>query len=411
MTPINAQPERGRLRLADRDLGAEPRTSLLPVVDESAIPGRRIVRRSVGMMLAVVAIVFAAAAIASMVGTMRVTVPADGTIEPLDVWPVRSRSEGVIASVMVSAGDTVHRGQVVAQLDSLAAADNERKLSFQYQESLVDYDRAIAAAPYEHQQRAAAVAQSTARVQQARAALVEQMTEFGLRPQSMDSVLSSDISGWHVAVDKAVADVRAAEADHQTAVARLGEDALDTNDLKKQRIELARLRGAMDVARAQRGELSVTAPADGVVLTSQVERMAGSFVQPGQQLLEVAGTGRWRAVLYSSERNVHDIQVGDRVTLDIPGLSALDGDRLSGSVTSVANQPIPVSPAPSEQFSAAAVPGAYRVVVALDATRIARIGVDQFRRGYAAHGSITTRSGRIATLGIQYMKRQLDGLH
>ncbi len=131
------------------------------------------------------------------------------------------------------------------------------------------------------------------------------------------------------------------------------------------------------------------------MLTDQLERRMGAFVQAGELVLEIANLRGWHAVLLVSERDVHDVFPGQATSIEIPAIKALDGRPLHGRVSSVAPQPV----AAATGLPDAMVAGAgYRVTIALDTTQIALIGTDALRRGYAVRGRVVTRSGKIAAL-------------
>jgi multidrug resistance efflux pump len=395
-----------------RDVGdgarAGPRLHL-PDVSDEIVPGHRLVRRTVGLVLALFVVVLLLAAISSALVTMDVTVDANGTIEPLELWSVRARAPGLVAAIMVSSGDTVQRGQVVARLDTLSLTDAQQSLRFEYEKARVDYDRARAIAPLERDRQRELIAQAAAKVVQARASLLERLTEYHLG-QNVDSVLESYVSGRHVAIDRAVADVRLAEAEHKAAVLELEEAGADSSDVEKRRIELARLRSALEIGDAQRSRMTIASPTDGVVLTEQLSRKVGSYVEPGELLLEVAPTDGWRAVLFVREHDVHEVDAGDKVSLEIPALTALYGDRIQGRVASVALQPVGSAGSGTDQLRSPTSDVLFRVVASLDETQLQRIGPEQLRRGYVASAKIVTRSDRVLNLLVDYVKERVAGI-
>jgi hypothetical protein len=112
--------------------------------------------------------------------------------------------------------------------------------------------------------------------------------------------------------------------------------------------------------------------------------------------------------LYASDRDVHDVRVGQRAAIDIPAMKELNGRRLNGVVIAVAPQPasqpmpgmlsMPVSPAA----------GAFRVTVALDSAQVRDFAPNALRAGYAVQGRVVTRSGTIAALAISYLRDEIN---
>lgn len=384
------------------------RDSELPIIDDSLVPSRRLVTRAVSLTIGIAVLVIIATLLVSFVVVINVTIDVDGTIEPLEIWPVRSREAGILDTVLVASGDTVRRGQVVATLDSLDAGANVRKLRATLEESRTDLQLAVASAPFNANQQVERIAQAETQVLQAKAALRGRLVEYSLKA-NVDSVLRAYVPGRSVNVDLAIATVEAAEAAVRAARAQRNLTSLDSLDLKKRRRELVRMNGDIALATLQQQRLRILAPSDGIVLTEQLERLPGAYVQAGEQLMEIANSRRWRAIFLVRDHDVHDIRTGDRATLEIAALKGLNGRELRGRVASVAAQPI------SDNSSVNAAQGqgggaSYRVIVALDRAQLDSIGVAEFRRGYVVRGSIITRTGRIASIVRDYVREDLQAI-
>lgn len=366
----------------------------LPPIDQAAIPSYRFAQRAPRIVLGGLFALALTAVIASFMVEMDATVVAGGSIEPTAVWPVRPLESGVIIEILARTGETVARGAPVARLDRFDSEAQTRALSFQLRERGAELERAERVLPLTLDEQRHRITMLEAGVSRAEWMLRDRLVQVSLLP-NVDSVLAAHVPGTHMQIDMAMSDVRAAKADLQAGQSALARTRADSLDLVRRRLELDRM--ASDVARlrqhAQR--LTIIAPSDGVVLTDQLERRMGAFVQAGELVLEIANLRGWHAVLLVSERDVHDVFPGQATSIEIPAIKALDGRPLHGRVSSVAPQPV----AAATGLPDAMVAGAgYRVTIALDTTQIALIGTDALRRGYAVRGRVVTRSGKIAAL-------------
>ena len=326
------------------------------------------------------------------------------------MWPVRTQSGGAIRDVLVQSGDTVRANDVVATLDVLALETQLRQLEAQHRSFAIERDRSAASGPMELRQAQDRRASAQARLATARAGLLQRMVEHGFGT-NVDSLLAAYVVGHHVAIDGAVGEVRAAEADlrlNGTETEMLG---LRTFDQQKAGAEMERLEAQIQEVRERIGRATIRSPGDGVVLTDQLERLRGSFVSEGQTLMEVGEQGEWRVTMLVPERDVNKIAVGDPVRVEVQAFSEKDRTQLEASVTFVAAEPVgtgsEAAAAGAASGGAASGPGVYRVVATLAPGQADRESLDRFRRGYSVRANVITRSGRIAELAWGYLVERL----
>jgi HlyD family secretion protein len=355
----------------------------LPVLDQRHVLGARF------------AITIVVAIATSSLISVRVTVDGTGTLEPVLVSPVRSADDGRVKQILVKSGDTVRAGQVLMLLDSLDLATSLATLQAQYHEQEVARAQLVAAQPEDVRRQTEQRVHADAHLVRARATLLQRMVEYGLG-ESIDSLLDRYVPGTHVGIDLAISDVRDAQAEQRTADSELRRLADAPLALEAQDAKLAELRVTIAAARARLGRLAIRAPAAGIVLTDQLDRIVGSAVRSGDQLLEIGDPRTWQASVLISEADVHDVHPGDSVTVDVPALAALKVPRLPGSVLAVASSPAAIGQ--SAGAGVPTVPGAYHVIIALDQTQLRDIGIGYFRRGYSVTGKVVTRRGKIIQL-------------
>lgn len=382
----------------------------LPHLGDDGQPGGRFVKRAVSVTLGVIALVFLGAIVVSMLVSMDVTVKSAGVLEPVNVWPVRSEAAGPIREVLVQSGDTVKAGDVVIRLDVLALETQLAQLQAQHSAAQIDRDRSLAGTPMERRQQQERRDAAQARLTRARAILVQRMVEHGFGT-NMDSLLTAWRPGGHVMLDQAVGDVRAAEADMRLNGTETEMLALRGFDERRADTEMTRLQAQMREVRERISRATITAPADGVVLTEQLERLAGSYVREGETLLEIGEVGEWRVTMLVPERDVHKIEVGDRVRLEVQAFDQRDRRQLEGRVTHASAEPFGAPGGDAAATAAAARPsgpGLYRVVATLDRGQVQRDELDRFRRGYSVQANVVTRSGKIAGLVWAYLMEKLN---
>lgn len=382
----------------------------LPILGDEGQPGGRFVKRAVSVTLGVIGALILAAVIVSVVVKMDVTVKSAGVLEPVRVWPVRAQSAGAVRTIHVKSGDTVKANTLLAELDVLALRTQLAQLEAQHRSYEIERNRSAATAPLEMRQQTDRRAGAQARLSTARASLLQRMVEHGFGT-NVDSLLSVYRVGQHVALDAAVGEVRGAEAEirlNSTETDMLG---LRQYEQEKAGAEMQRLDAQMTEVRERIARATIRAPSDGVVLTDQLERLTGSYVQEGQTLMEVGEQGEWRVTMLVPERDVNKIAVGDRVRLEVQAFSEKDRTQLEARVSFVAAEPVG-SGTEAEGGAATggrtAGPGVYRVIATLAPGQADRAALDKFRRGYSVQANVITRSGRIAELGWSYLMERLN---
>ncbi|HZS58099.1 MAG TPA: efflux RND transporter periplasmic adaptor subunit [Gemmatimonadaceae bacterium] len=372
----------------------------LPELDPAAVPVRGVVTRSVTLLFSLGFVLVAGLGVAAFRVAVDRTVDGSGSLEPVTVWPVRARETGVVAQVFVGPGDTVSRGQVLIRMDTATTDAALAELKAARNAARVDSEAAERQRPVVEEERTERLAEADAGIAHARATLRERMVTYGMGTNA-DSMMHAYVPGRFVIIDEALADVHTAEAQRAYAATQLARAGAEALDARKRGFDIQRLEEQMRNAETQRAHLALAAPADGVILTEQVERLTGAAVRQGDPLLEIADLSHWRARLILTERAVHDVRIGDAVSLAIPALKVLEGDRLRGRVAAVSDQPI--------DTSAVTAKSGYRVLVVLDRAQLARLGVDQFRRGYQVQARIVTRTGTIAELIRAYLAERVRG--
>jgi len=384
-----------------------PQALRLPDMDVRSLPAAGLVSRATSIVLWVMgALVIAGFAAAALV-SMDITVRTAGTLHPLRVLPVRPPVAGAISAVHVRTGSRVATGDVVIVLDSLTVAAQESRLRGQHATLLAEQRRLEASLPVDELRARNVADQADAQLLRARAALRERMTLFSVTGD-VDSIVAHVKPGSHVGLDLAIADVRTAMAARRAAVADSLAVGLRVYDLRRLTAEAAHLRDELALVAEQRERLRLVAPGDGVVLTEGLDRLAGSWHEPGVTLLEIADVESWQVTAYVRERDVHEIGIGDSVTIEVPALGRLKRHALRGAVTSVAHE-ITATPIGTDASAPGHQAGGFRVLIAVSTHEIARIGAERLRRGYTVDARIVTRREKVGIVIRDFVRRSLSG--
>lgn len=382
----------------------EPERKLvrLPDLDDDRIPGWRFTRHVVAWTLGVFIVLCIIAIVVASVLTMKVTVSADGVLEPAAIWPVRSTESGLLTTILVQTGDSVDAGQIVARLDSMEAWAAVADLESQLRKIRIERDRAMRSAPIDVQRAQSGVTSAEAHVLRARTLLRQRMVDFMISGDP-DSIATTVDGRVHVGLDVPSADLMTAQSELGAARAQLAATGLSEFDVASNTNELDRLERLLAKSRIRAARQVIRAPASGVVLTEQLELLRGRAVIAGESLFEIADTRQWRATLNVGERDVYRVHVGDTVDIEIPAFAAMADNHVRGRVEAVGWQAS--APGQSNGATGGTVAGLYRVVVRIDSRERSSPIIDVgLRRGYAVHGEIITRSERALALLVEHFR-------
>ncbi|MFN8993795.1 MAG: hypothetical protein ACK5X3_09095, partial [Pseudomonadota bacterium] len=251
--------------------------SHLPDLSNWSVPGSRFVRRAVSLTLAVVGSLLVTLVALSMVVSVNVTISGAGALEPASTWPVRSRESGVLSRLFVESLDTVEAGQILGQVDQMQTEARVADLVARSVDVRLDIKRLMLGGPASRRRFASELVLARASVSRAQAMLRQRMADFGVFGD-VDSVAAAASSRVHAALDVASADLVSAKASLAAAIADSLEASLAEVDLEKKRAELEHLNAQLAIAKGRAANQWIVSPASGVLLTEDVDRLAGTFV-------------------------------------------------------------------------------------------------------------------------------------
>src|SRR5689334_12266456 len=297
-------------------------------------------------------------------GDLTSLVTASGEVKPRTYTNLGANAQGRITDLMVKEGDRVHRGQVVARIESIQA-----NADVQAQRASV----ASAEADSASSEAGLKVQDDTIRTQQATIERTKSDLELAkINFERYDQLFKAGVS------PKSDFDQRKAAYDSQLASLREAELRLD--QLRSQRAQsLAQIQSAQRrVAQAQAGlarvndileKHDVVAPLDGIVTNLPVQ--VGETVVPGIQnsaassVMTVADMSLITAEVKVDETDIVNVQIGQKADVTI---DAMPDHKFSGHVIEIGNTAILRSTGQVASSSATSSTEAkdFKVVVALD---------------------------------------------
>lgn len=276
-------------------------------------------------------------------------VVASGRIEGREVTLAPKEIQGRIQTLWVDEGDTVRRGQLLAeleakQLDSRFAGleANLANLDVQLRQASVDVAYtsknsagAVAAAE-------AAVASARAHLERAKAVLNNSSMERerAVRLHADQIISKSALDEAAMKYETSLADVNASEKDLAQAEANLAlaQASKDTVELKTQQLhalEQSRRAARAQLAEAQANlaERKIYAPTDGTILSRPVE--VGDVVSPGSPIFVMVDMSRLYLKVYIPEPDVPKLRLGTEAEIAV---DAFPGKTFPARITKIYDQ-------------------------------------------------------------------------
>jgi HlyD family secretion protein len=297
-------------------------------------------------------------------GDLTAVVTASGEVKPKTYTNLGANAQGRIMELMVKEGDRVHRGQVVARIESIQATAD-----VQAQRATV----ASAEADSSASEAGLKVQDDTIRTQQATIERTKSDLELAkINFERYDLLFKAGVA------PKSDYDQR--KSAYESQVAGLREAELRLDQLRSQRAQtLAQITSAQrHVAQAQAGltrvadileKHDVVAPLDGIVTNLPVQ--VGETVVPGIQnssassVMTVADMSLITAEVKVDEADIVNLKIGQRADVTI---DAIPDHTFSGHVIEIGNTAILRSTGQVASSSATSSTEAkdFKVVVALD---------------------------------------------
>jgi HlyD family secretion protein len=243
-------------------------------------------------------------------------VVATGRVEPPARINLGILASGIAVRVAVEEGGRVKAGQVLVELDPAEAEAN------------LQHARAGVAAA---QARLEQLKRTTSRV--AAESLRQADLQVASSAQSLERLeaLARSGSGSQQALDEARSALELARSRRESALAQVASTSGNGSDLLLASANLAQAQAVLAQAQVRLGQTRLVAPADGLVLSRQVE--PGDVVQPGRTLLVLARDGATRLVAEPDEKSLAFVREGQRARASA---DAFAGQSFESRVLSIA---------------------------------------------------------------------------
>ncbi len=228
------------------------------------------------------------------------------------VAEVRPRTDGTVLRVLVSEGERVQAGQLLAELDSDDLRANVARSEAEARAAAASA-RSVAIGPRDEERRALEAEVEMAREQ------LEQAKDRARRSARLEQTgVEPEATAREVSRAEQIAQAQLARAEARLSQAKAGGSV---DDVQAARERSAAASAASNVAKSVLGRTRLVSPIDGVVLSRHVD--------PGDTVLaaridmypafELADTDRTELRLEAEEQDATRLALGQKLTVTLPG--------------------------------------------------------------------------------------------
>lgn len=234
--------------------------------------------------------------------------PADRIVVSGNIEVTEARSSfkigGRVDARLVSEGDVVHGGQIIARLDRVELAQQVALQQAEVHGAAADLAELEAGSrPEEISQGEAALARARAEEERWRAEAARQAALY-----KQDIVSAREQEAAHAALEVARAHVR--DAEERLALLRKGPRQ---ERVAQARARLERARQALGLSQTRLDDALLVAPISGIVLSENVE--PGEYVSPGTPVVTIGALADVWLRAYIDEPDLGRVKVGQRARL------------------------------------------------------------------------------------------------
>lgn len=328
-----------------------PATQVLPALPGAVTPRVRKRHLWLGGIVLVVAAILVTARVWSSLWSPppTYTVSASGRIEGREVTLAPKDIQGRVKRLFADEGQTVTKGQVLAELDAAQLDARHASLSAAVAQLDAQISQAILDTTFTAKSSNASIAAAEAAVSSARARLIRAQAVLARSAADRDRTarLFQDAIISQQEMDQAdmtwrtsEADVEAATKDlhHAEADLALARASTDTIALKRQQVRVLRESRRAAVAQlaeseANLAERQIVAPIDGTILSRPVE--VGDVVSPGSPVFQMVDMKRLYVKVYIPEPDIPKLKLGDPADVSV---DAFPGRRFAARISKISDQ-------------------------------------------------------------------------
>jgi len=306
------------------------------------------------------------------------SVSASGKIQPETEVKISSEVSGEIIALYVKEGDSVTRGQLLAEI-------NPDLLQSQYEGSQAMYNNAIAG-----------LASAKAREEQANAAYIRAQADFNRQETLFNKKVISQ------------ADFDAAKASFESAKAEL---SAARQNVRAAEYSAQNAQSNSKLAGSNLSRTRLYSPMSGIVSKLSVEkgeRVVGTATMSGTELLRIADLSIMQVIVDVNENDIVRLSLGDTALINV---DAYPNRAFKGRVTEIANSPklatgaaaLSTDEVTNFEVKVQILPDSYA-----DLSAKISAGRSPFRPGMSATVEIQTESTKGITAPIQAVTARLD---
>jgi HlyD family secretion protein len=250
-------------------------------------------------------------------------VVASGTVEATEIT-VSAEIGGQLESVSVDEGDTVSRGQEIAQLETRTLELERKRAVHAVEQAQAGLDLLRAGARQED-------------IAQAREALAQakERLELARREEQRLGRLRETGSVTESRYDRALTEMRTAQARYQGQQAALQKlrSPARPQEIRRAQARVAEARVGLERAEQRIEDATIRAPRSGIVTKRMKD--PGEVVGTGMPVVTVSDLSLVFLTVYVSEPNLHAVRLGEEVAVLVDGRR---DEPLRGSVVYVSPQ-------------------------------------------------------------------------
>ena len=227
-------------------------------------------------------------------------------ILPVHNCDVRAEVEGIIQSIHIEEGQSVRKGDLIAELSDRDLRAERTKTAAQIDETQARLKLLQAGTRAEELELARTVLKKT-----------EERVEYGGKHLKMDETLYAQqlISQRELELTRELAALRAKEVQEARDRLRLLEAGNRPEEIEATVAELSRLKAQHAWLEQQLALLKVHTPVDGIVITPRVGEKVGQAVKRGDLIAEVHEMRKLTVEIHVPEKEIAEVHVGQRIVL------------------------------------------------------------------------------------------------